>query len=407
MTLEEFRFLTRDKIRQRIEANLHQDPAAFALSYSTNDFPVALVSTQLKYLQKARTKLPSFYQAGCVIPPLSYEQSSSELAASSKAFSGNRCLDLTMGLGVDTAHFALHFEEVIAVEANPTLAEIGRYNMQKLGRSNVHIHSMKAERFLSDYQGPEFDLIYVDPSRRDASGKRVFLLEDCIPKLDEILPWMKKWGKNILIKLSPLFDVREAYRYFDSPKTIEILSVNNECKELVVHIGNKQNEIFPTFETSLCIQVYRKAKWQNFRFPYPPGPSLEAVIPESPQYVSEADVAFYKSAALPQLMEQHVSQLSGGWNHAMGFFFSTTPPSTDFPGRVWQIQHIFPYKPKQLRKWLKSQQIRKAHILRREFPFSVKEVRKQLQLPEGGEKYLICTVVKGEKRLIVGKLVEA
>ena len=404
MTQEEFRILTRDKIRQTIEANLDRSPTEFALSISTNGFPVALVSTQLKYLQKAKKKLPSFYQARCIIPPQAYEQSSSERTAEVKSFSGKRCLDLTMGLGVDTAHFARNFEQVIALEPNPVLAEIGRHNLQLLGISNVEIVTETAEQYMSEYTGLPFDLIYVDPSRRDAAGKRVFLLEDCQPSLQEILPFMQQWGKELLIKLSPLYDIQEAIRFFPTIQTLYILSVGNDCKELVVHLCNNSNEILPTSEASLVLQMYRKGQWQEYKLFYPFLPLSSSKLPSSPKYLYEPDVAVYKARALPQLMQQHFPELKGGWNDPMGFFFSNTKIATDFPGRVWSIRERFPYKPKQLKKWLKQNKIRKAHILRREFPFSVKDIRKQLQISEGGDLYLICTLMEGEKSVFVGKV---
>ena len=115
MTKEDIQILTDDRVKQIINDNLNQNPYQFALTFTSNEFPVSLVSTQLKYLQRAKDKLPTYYNHRALIPPLAYEQASSERAASIKRFSGLRCLDLTMGLGVDTLHFSHHFEEVIAI----------------------------------------------------------------------------------------------------------------------------------------------------------------------------------------------------------------------------------------------------------------------------------------------------
>lgn len=406
MTQEEFGILTRDKIRQVIEANLDTNPVDFALTYSTNEIPTALVSTQLKNLQKAKKKCPSYYRARCIIPGKAYEQASSELTASLKIGSGARFLDLSMGLGVDTAHFARHFDQVIALEPNPVLAEIGRHNMQLLGISNVQIYSQKAEDFLSTYEGPTFDLIYVDPSRRDEQGNRLLRLQDCQPPLLDILPRMEQLSKECLIKLSPLFDVQEAIRQLSSLSSISIVSVGNDCKELLVRICDKQNGKFPTSEIALDLQMIRKGEMFSYSFLFPFQAISAMDLPMAPKYLYEADVAIYKARALPTLMKQYFSHLSGSWNDPMGFFFSSDSPIRDFPGRIWQIQEELPYKPRHIRKWLKANDLRQAHILKRRFPLSVKEIRQQLNLKEGGETYLIGTEINGVKTIFVGKLLE-
>lgn len=404
MTQEEFGILTRDKIRQLIEANLETNPIEFALTHSTNEISSALVSTQLKNLQKAKKKCPSYYLARCIIPTFAYEQASSELAASFKSVSGTRCLDLTMGLGVDTIHFAKQFEEVIALEPNPVLAEIGRYNMQLMGISNVKIFSQTAEMFLSAYKGEKFDLIYVDPSRRDSKGKRVFLLEACQPNLLDLMPHMLAWGKEVLVKLSPLFDLHEAARQFSQLDNMTVVSIGNDCKELLIHICNKKNRNFPTSEIALDLQLVRHGSHLQYSFPFPLPQLPASDLPSVPRYLYEADVAFYKTQSMPHLMTDYFPQLPGAWNHPMGFFFSEEIAES-FPGRVWQIQEIHPYKPRQLRKWLTSTSIQQAHLLRREFPLTVKQIRQQLRIWEGGETYLICTNLGGTKHLIQAHLI--
>lgn len=406
MTLEEFEILTHDKIKLLIEANIDQSPTSFALHTSHNEIPTALVSTQLKYLQKAKKKLPHYYKARCIIPGQAYEQASSELTASTKSFSGNSCLDMTMGLGVDTLHFAHRFDSVIALEPNPVLAEIGRHNMQLMGISNVKIITKTAEDFLESYQGLPFDLIYVDPSRRDDAGNRSFLLNSCQPRVDLLLPRMQALGKELLIKLSPLFDLQAAVHEFSRVDTLSILSIGNECKELLVHIRNKQSDRFPTSQTKLSLITFRQGMQQSFEFSYPLPEIFTPILPHDPTYLFEADVVFYKARAMPQLFRTYFPDIAGEWNDTMGFFFGTESPPSNFPGRVWQIQEVLPYKPKQIKKWLKQHQIRQTHLLRRHFPFSVKEIRKQLQLSEGGDIYLICTLIEGEKKVIVGKLYE-
>ena len=230
--------LLRPDVREQIAVHLNDDPTKVALSLRENG---PLVATQIKYLQRARTKLPSYYAAQCILPPLSFEQASSEESASLKHYAGHTCLDLTCGLGVDTLHFSNHFDQVVTVEQNPELCEIARINFERLQTRNIRIQSATAEQFVADLIsgqksiGP-IDLIYIDPARRDSQGKKVWLLEDCSPDVKRLLPSLLQLSPLVVIKASPLFDIDEAFRLFGEECSVEIISVHGECKEVLMEI---------------------------------------------------------------------------------------------------------------------------------------------------------------------------
>lgn len=230
--------LLRPDVREQIAVHLNDDPSKVALSLHENG---PLVATQIKYLQRARTKLPSYYAAQCILPPLSFEQSSSEESASLKHYAGHICLDLTCGLGVDALHFSKHFDQVVTVEQNPELCEITRINFERLQARNIRIQSGTAEQFVADLiSGQEsigpIDLIYIDPARRDSQGKKVWLLEDCSPDVKQLLPSLLQLSPLVVIKASPLFDIDEAFRLFGEECSVEIISVHGECKEVLMEI---------------------------------------------------------------------------------------------------------------------------------------------------------------------------
>lgn len=230
--------LLRPDVREQIAVQLNDAPTKVALSLHENG---PLVATQIKYLQRARTKLPSYYAAQCILPPLSFEQASSEESASLKHYAGHTCLDLTCGLGVDTLHFSNHFDQVVTVEQNPELCEIARINFERLQTRNIRIQSATAEQFVADLIsgqksiGP-IDLIYIDPARRDSQGKKVWLLEDCSPDVKRLLPSLLQLSPLVVIKASPLFDIDEAFRLFGEECSVEIISVHGECKEVLMEI---------------------------------------------------------------------------------------------------------------------------------------------------------------------------
>ena len=134
MTHEEVDWLLREESRQTVLKYLDERPERLALRLGGGG---ALLATQLKYLQRARTKLPSYYRARCILPPLAFEQASSEAVAAEKRYGGALCIDLTCGLGVDSAHFSKSFDRVIAVERDPVTARVAAVNFSQLGISNI------------------------------------------------------------------------------------------------------------------------------------------------------------------------------------------------------------------------------------------------------------------------------
>ncbi len=237
MTIKELSILKNIKVRQIIGDNLEATPSVFALK--NRHEAAATMATQLKYLQRSRTKLPTFYAAQALIPPLAFEQCSSERAASAKDFSGKTCLDLTCGLGVDSLHFSTRFQQVTAIERNFELSEAVRFNFSLMNVQNVEIINADANNYVHNYIGEPFDLIYLDPARRDGGGKKMFLPEDCEPNFVELWPVLRKIGRKIVVKMSPMYDVDAAFRQFAEVSEVGVISIDNECKEVLLIFDNK------------------------------------------------------------------------------------------------------------------------------------------------------------------------
>ena len=243
ISCNDIKTLLRPDVREQIAVHLNDDPTKVALSLRENG---PLVATQIKYLQRARIKLPAYYAAQCILPPLSFEQASSEESASLKHYTGHTCLDLTCGLGVDVFHFSKCFDQVVTVEQSAELCEIARINFERLQARNIRIITNTAEQYVADLNsgaesiGP-IDLIYIDPARRDSQGKKVWLLEDCSPNVTKLLPSLLQLSPLVVIKASPLFDIDEAFRLFGEKCSVEIISVRGECKEVLIEIRNLKN----------------------------------------------------------------------------------------------------------------------------------------------------------------------
>lgn len=389
MTLEEFSTLKKNKALEIIENHLEDDTSKFALSFRDNEIPTHLLATQIQNLQKSRKKLPSYYRSRCIIPSRAFEQASSELTASFKTHMGKKCLDLCCGLGIDSLAFSGKFDQVTSIEASELLAEITKYNFSKIGVKNVEVHHSRAEEYLNIYDGEPFDLIYLDPDRRDEQGRRQLLLEKCSPNVFELMPQLEKCGKRILIKVSPLFDLHEAVRQFTKLTRLWVISVGNECKEVLL-------ELTPDIENQpidLKIITYRRNHRQEFQFSWPlSNMDVEQTPPSTSSYLYEPDVAFYKSQAVPQLMEKYFPSTDRYLNYPDAYLFSDELIRDTFPGRRFRILQQMPYKSPAIKKWLKANDISRINISRRHFPKTVKQIRQQINLPDGGEVYLFCSM---------------
>lgn len=429
MTINDLDILKTAQTQQIIADNLTTAPSVFALK--NRHSAAATLATQLKYLQRSRSKLPTFYAAKAIIPPLAFEQCSSERAASAKDFSGERCLDLTCGLGVDSLHFSEKFQQVTSIERNVVLAETVRHNFGLMKIKNIDVINTSAEDFVRNYKGAPFDLIYLDPARRDDSGKKVFLPEDCAPNFVELLPILRKIGRKIVVKMSPLYDVDAAFRQFENVAEVGVVSIENECKEvlLVFENGDFMTENKALINASnlpsnpsvfiKCIFknklfVFRKNdrngvnsrenkllknnlladNTSHFDLNNPPKDALKTPF----TYLIEPDVAFYKARFLPDIPPQYFDEKSTILTAPNGFFLSNNiEKMTDFPARVFRIEKVFKYQPKFISAYLKTEKITVLNVVQRNFPFSTSDIRTALKVREGGDLFLICTVFQGEK----------
>ncbi|MBR6183403.1 MAG: hypothetical protein IKQ76_02415 [Bacteroidales bacterium] len=142
-----------------------------------------------------------------------------------------RILDLTGGLGVDSWAFSQVAERVVYFEQNAELAAAAARNFAKLGADNIEVRN---ETVTPETELPEADLIYADPARRSAAGRKVFLLEDCTPDILTLLPMLLRKAPVVLLKLSPMADLAMlAGRLGSSLREIHVVESDGEVKELL------------------------------------------------------------------------------------------------------------------------------------------------------------------------------
>ncbi|MBR5595742.1 MAG: RsmD family RNA methyltransferase [Alistipes sp.] len=362
-----------EEFRQCVLHNIERDPVVVALDKRVQN--ASLVATQVKYLQRAKYKLPRLYSAGCIIPPRAFEQSSSEYSADVKAISGGTLLDLTCGLGIDTMSFAERFDRVVALERDEVLARVVRYNLGLLGIKNVEVVTTTAEEYLSQCE-EHFDWVFVDPDRRSAEGKKMVRMEDCSPNVLEQMSNIERVANRLGVKLSPLFDVEEARRLFPCSE-VEVVSIAGECKELNVYTKSPKE--------MLRIVIAGVGVWE---YDFEVTAAQHTITPldvEGAKYLIIPDVAMQKG----RVAVAEFSPYAQIWSNN-GYAFASVLPEEKLPAKVYEIERIERYNPKQLKKEFKGKGV---EILKRDTQLSIDAVRKATSMRAGSEHMMAITAI--------------
>lgn len=372
ITREQYELLLTPAMRRMIDERIENDPATIALDKHLPH--AALVATQIKYLSRARTKLPSYYHARCILPPLAFEQASSEACAARKSCDGESVLDLTCGLGVDALYLSKRFRRVVTLERDATLAAVAAENFRRLGVDNIQVINSSAEAFLCMTE-ERFDWIYADPDRRNTQGRKIVRLEDCSPDILALMPDIRRTARCLCVKNSPLFDVSEAFRLFNPCRT-EVVSLHGECKEVVIYADGAEPRL-----TAVAIG--------QGEFSAPPAEALTRALdrpfdPTAYHWLLSPDVALQKA----RLTLSYLRGRADCWSQN-GYGFCANEPK-DILGKWFEIERIEPYNPKQLKRELAGGRLT---ILKQEFPLRTAEIAARLDIREGGERRIAFTKI--------------
>jgi 16S rRNA G966 N2-methylase RsmD len=377
-----------------VQNNLAKDPTQLLLHPPEHTgIDLRMAASQVAARQKAKTKLPTWFAHPAIWFPaaLSVEQASSEQAAAYKAslVAGRSLLDLTGGLGVDTAAFSEVVDTVQYVERQAALAEVAAYNLALLGHTNVVVNTAEAEDFLGKHT--QTDWVYLDPHRRDTQQKKVISLAECEPNILAIQSLIFEKTSHILLKTSPLLDIQQALRQLTQVAAVHIVAVENEVKELLFHLQKKTPEV-PIIH---AVHLSKNQAPRIFSFAAPEE-QLAAVRLAPPQrYLYEPSAALLKAGAFKLVgARAGLAKL-----HPHTHLYTSEQLSENFMGRAFEILQICKLDKAQIMKHLPD---KKAHITVRNFPLTVAEIRKKIGVLEGGDVYLFATTdAKNHKIVLV------
>ena len=371
------------------------------------------IGNQIKSLQKSKLKLPLWYATKKILfpPSLSIEQASSEITAKYKASLLERdtgkndlkkqtLIDLTGGMGVDSFYFSKRVNKVIYIEQNELLASLARHNFDILGAKNIEVICGNSEEFLKKVaeEGNSFDWIYLDPARRDNVQKKVFLLEDCQPNMVEVWEKFKKVGKNWLLKTAPLLDIQLVLGRLDGVENVEVVALQNECKEVLYQFDSSKNSI--EFEKIVINTINLHAKnseKENYeivdaeRFDFSLQEEKDFFIDYTSEnkiqdYLYEPNVAILKAGAFKSIAQKYELNKLSIHTH----LYTAAFLKENFVGRIFKVLEVVPYSKKEVkRKFGKGF----FNVVTRNFPIVVKELRKQFQISEGKGEFLFFTTL--------------
>jgi hypothetical protein len=388
--------LTAPHIKQFIDEHLEESVQELVLKYTgTTDLPIKEIAEQIECRNKAVKKLPELSKFNLLYGKVALEQASSELTASYKAsrLSGKRIVDITGGLGIDTIYLSKNFEEVYYCEINEDLADLALYNFSQLGFNNIKVLAGDGIEFLKQVDNNFFDCVFVDPSRRDGNKRSVdikYLKPDVTFNRELLL----KKSKKVCIKLAPAFDISEAFREFPGLESFEVVSVNNECKEVLVFLrrpneDNKQSVAAVMLKDNGSTNIYRALRENEYL--------IHFEQPSEDMFLYDPDVSIRKAGLLKLLAEQlklcFINRLSG--------YLISTKNVSDFPGRKFRIIKNLTYNQKDISNYLLNNNITHANIARSNFPYKPEEIKKKLNLIDGGEDYLFFTKDLNQKLLFI------
>lgn len=385
--------------RDFIESHLKDDVRQLALHKFPDDVDKMLVLNQIEARQLLSKKVPTWASNPDLLFPrhLSIEQCSSELTAKYKSSiigGGDTFVDLTGGLGVDSYFLSEKFKTSYYVENQKELCDLAEHNFAVLGRK-ITIVNFDAETFLN--QNLKFDLIFIDPARRDIYNRKMVSLHDCSPDVVDLVETHGRaslHGTTMLIKLSPMLDISMIINELQNISEIHIVSVKNECKEVLVKIE-------PGFYGEIkyfCVDLNLVETRHDTSLQFTENDEKTAIPTFATtirKYLYESNASIMKSGAFKLVSQRFgIDKL-----HITSHLYTSDNLIPDFPGRVFEVVGFAPFNKKVKKELLND--ITEASVAVRNFPLSANEMRKALNLKESDRNFVFGTTLMGEKKVVV------
>lgn len=372
---------------QFIQDHLSYDPLELILK--AKNYPhisIKKIAVQIESRQRAKKKLPEWYSNPEVVfpPKENLEQASSEITArfKSRSIKGKSIADLTGGSGIDLFYMSEEFEEVFYIEPNSTLAEFSVHNFELFGKE-LQVQNTSAEVFLAN-SDQIFDVIYIDPSRRDATKNRVYGLEEYQPNVIELYSLLLKKGREVIIKVSPMVDIKHTLVQLPNTHKVQVVAVDNEVKELLFWVkpGHEEEPIIEAWNLSGTRME------QFFSFTYSEESGALSKFNSPKKFLYEPNTAIRKAGAFNLIGNSFAFDKI----HSNTHLYTSESIKNEFSGRVFEVKEMIKPNKKEIKKRFSNG---KVNVISKNFPMGANELKKKFKLHDGGEEFLIfCEAIE-------------
>lgn len=384
-------------MRDFVQCHLNDDTTELLLSaHRYGNINMASAVEQIEARRRLREKLPTWHANADLVMAgrVPAEQCSSELTARYKRsiVDGKSLCDLTGGMGVDFWHLSEGMNRAIYTERDAHLCEVARHNFEVLADERYPVPEVR-QGDGRELPIPQVDVLYLDPARRANDGSRVYAVEECEPNVIAWQDALLEHCNTLLVKLSPMADLKDVVRKMKRVTDLYVVGVRNECKEVLVKASGIA---VPWDEKKVRVHCVDFLPTGRVDYSFPLNDSATTPVSECVgHYLYEPDVTLMKAFAFASLCRRFdVAQLAAD-THLM----TSNCYVGDFPGRKFVVEECIPFASKTLKR-LKAV-IPQANISVRNFPLTADELRRRTGIRDGGEVYLFGAKVSGSGDMLL------
>ncbi|MBD5214408.1 MAG: hypothetical protein HDS75_06290 [Bacteroidales bacterium] len=381
-----------------IERNKDKDPMKLRLRKDNGPEWIGDAIAHIENQKKSKKKFLLDSELSGVIPKLmpvaiSVEQATSariaqlhKEIAESLMPDTREILDMTCGLGVDTALLStIPRANVIAIERDPKIAGVASENFKNV--PNVTIFNADSVEYLQQ-STLHFDLIFIDPARRDTEGLRVFNIRDCSPNVCDLLPTLKSKSNAFMIKLSPMLDVSQTIKDLPGVSQIYIVEQNNECRELlaVFHKGTQDEPM---------LHVINESQQFSFTKTTETDANISFALPQKDMFLLEPSAAMMKAAPFKLISERYGIEAI----HPNTHLYIANEPVGGFIGKQNRIIDVLPFSSGNMKRLSKLHL--SADVAVRNFPLTAEQLRQKLGIKKNGQERIVgITAIDGNQYIL-------
>ena len=380
-----------EKEKQLIEKYKEHNPTDLALKLKNNgDVRAKFVVMQISGYQAIKTKMPTWYFADIVFPVhLPLEQCSSDITAEYKTLIIKRLVssfdvfvDITGGFGVDFYAISTLFKKSVYVERDNVLCRIVEHNFNVFGKKNCEFLNSNGIEFLKQ-TNEKFNLVFIDPARRNSHGKKTVFIQDCEPNIVENQEIIMQKSDLAIIKLSPMLDIANSISTLKNVKEIHVVGHKNECKEVLAVVEKNYNA---------DVKIFTFCDSKGFDFLYNDEKNCDVNFYKSDNFVGkylyEPDATVMKSGGFKTISKRfNVEKL-----HPSTHLYVSDNEIVDFPGRCFVVKKV---------GRVKDFVGLTANLTVRNFPIKTADLKKKLKLKDGGNVYLFATTLYNDKKVVL------